>query len=242
MKHSLSRSICISSSCFNIALFKANQTILALCRLSYKHWAKIIASPQGTTPSKGQEGRSHPENQHLPSCVPLVQPGGVADTPGSLTQLQGSGSTKDTLHWLCLPTECCPCAGFQGVPYLHHWVTAQAYSCYCFIIGFIWTLNIHLSINKIIGLARIIKLHLPLVTVWEALCVTPYTSLEKMTFFSLRLSEVSSNNFQYCLDKTQAWFGTLILATGSKHFHTSTLNCIKSMTVPFSPASSRRGN
>lgn len=171
-----------------------------------------------------------------------MQAGGVAGTPGSLTQLQGS--TEDTA--LAVSPQGASCPGFEGVPYcahsVHHWVTAQVYSCYCFIIGFIWTLNIHLSINKIIGLASIIKLHLPLVTVWEVLRLTPYTSLKKITFFSLRLSEFSSNNFQYCLDKTQAWFGTLILATGSKHFHTSTLQCIKSMTVPFSPASSRRGN
>lgn len=117
-----------------------------------------------------------------------MQPGGVAGTPGSLTQLHGPGSTEDTLHWLCLPMECCPLHRISGGTLLahsvHRWVTAQAYSCHCFIIGFIWTLNIHLSINKIIGLARIIKLHLPLVTVWEVLHFSPYTSLKKITFFS----------------------------------------------------------
>lgn len=29
------------------------------------------------------------------------------------------------------------------------------WTCYCFIIGFIWIINIHLSINKIIGLALV---------------------------------------------------------------------------------------
>lgn len=205
----------------------------------------IVASPQGQFPRRGRKAG---HALRINTCLP-VYPGAtrrcgrhswITDTAPRLGQHWGHSALAVSPHGT-LPLHRI-WGGTLLAHSVHHWVTAQAYSCYCFIIGFIWTLNIHLSINKIIGLASIIKLHLPLVTVWEVLRVTPYTTLKKMTFFSLRLSKVSSNNFQYCLDKTQAWFGTLILATGSKHFHTSTLNCIKSMTVPFSPASSRRGN
>lgn len=42
----------------------------------------------------------------------------------------------------------------------------------------------------------------------------------KMTSFSLQLSNVSSNNFKNCSDKAHAWFGTMFLATGSKHLYT----------------------
>lgn len=39
----------------------------------------------------------------------------------------------------------------------------------------------------------------------------------------------------------RAWFGTVFLATRSKHLHTSTLDWMKCVTVLFSPGCSRRG-
>lgn len=84
---------------------------------------------------------------------------------------RGLGSTARTLQWLCLPLAGCSCYQFPAqdckgyltcTPFahaVHHWGTGQAYSHHCFIIGFIWTVSIHLSINNIIGLALIKKNH-----------------------------------------------------------------------------------
>lgn len=118
MKRSLSRSICISSSCFNIALSKLTKPFL-LCADYHTSTGLNGSFTPGTIPSQGQEGRSHPENQHLPSCEPLVQPGGVAGTPGSLTQLQAQAALRTLCTGCVSPWNAAPCTGFQGVPYLH---------------------------------------------------------------------------------------------------------------------------
>lgn len=78
------------------------------------------------------------------------------------------GSIACTLQWLCLPLAGCSCHQFPAqdckehltcTPFAQHASlrTGQAYSCHCFIIGFIWIVSIHLSINNIIGLALIKK-------------------------------------------------------------------------------------